>query len=586
MDESRDPKPTHLREMFVVLEPFQTRIGELSSALSKITTAATEGPLMRSVRMFYRRDTDVALMSIVFDRRTLTQTKLDWIVAELHASSLPILDPHRLSASDRSAFYDRYLPLYVVRVERSSPGLALDELGRLLGLSTAPTPVAEAPEAFGATVAYRPNQRAALLTAGLPTPKPTVQRDPQQPLSPYSPTGRRLGSETDSDKDTIRRTASRRVVERLGSQPPLEDAIEDHDSFANESVAEAHGKKKRIRIDQTVPGTANAVERSRASQPIAVEPAFEEPPIRVRFLRGEKWSVGRLRCLDLTSAHIAVSSPPRVNDEVHISISLDELCVVLRGHVREVNARSSGTAGFTVDFVPDTPSRKQLASLLRRAKDSGVQLEPPPARQSMRYPLAWPVSLHTPLGMASATALDISRDGMFLAMSAPIAGPELKLSLELDEPGVRITGIARIARRVSSEEASARGLERGIGVEITSMSDGDRLLYVSFLERVAQRTIRQVMVAAPPSRATQLVKSLSAAGYVVTSGSDPRVLVRLAEFDGTPPDIAIFDDALGDGEEARWLRQVLKGKGVPCVAISRESGDRARSAVDAVLEVD
>jgi DNA-binding response OmpR family regulator len=123
-------------------------------------------------------------------------------------------------------------------------------------------------------------------------------------------------------------------------------------------------------------------------------------------------------------------------------------------------------------------------------------------------------------------------------------------------------------------------------VEITSMNDSDRLLYVSFLERVAQRTVRQVIVAATPSRATQLVKSLSAAGYVVTSGSDPRMLVRLAELDGTPPDIAVFDDALGDGEESRWLRQVLKGRGVPCVAISRESGERARSAVDAMLDVD
>jgi hypothetical protein len=577
MDDRRDIDPSHVRELFVVLEPFQPRVDEISSALSSLTTAASEGPLMRSVRLFYRRDTDVALLSIVFDRRTLTQTKLDWVLSEIQASSLQVLDPYRLAPGDREAFYARYLPLYATRVEQSSPGLALAALGRKLGLMH-PTP-----DPIDQTASYKPNQRAALLTAGGKTPPPIAR------LSPITSSGRRLGSEADSNNETIQRPDVRRVAARLGSQPPLEDAAFDDASFADDETPKPRGKRKRKRLDRTIPGTANAYARTRASAPIAVEPAFEEPPIRVRFLRGEKWSVGRLRSLDLTSAHIAASSPPRVNDDVHISISLDELCVVARGSVREVSSQNdgtSGTAGFTVDFVPDATTRKQLAALLRRAKDSGVELEPPPARRSMRYPVSWPVTLQTPLGQVAATALDISRDGMFLSPKSPISGTDFEISLELDEPGVRVSAVVRIARRVSAEEATARGLEAGIGVELTEMSSGDRLLYVSFLERVAQRTVRQVMVAATPSRATQLVQSLTAAGYVVTSGSDPRVLVRLAELDGTPPDIAVFDDALGDGEESRWLRQVLQGRGVPCVAISRESGDRARSAVDAVLEVD
>jgi len=125
-------------DLFIVLEPFRTGFADFVRALEPLSSS-TDGPPLGSSDVYYRADTDIALLTIRLDRHGLTPQKLAWLTSVAARADLPVLDPSRLGFSDRRAFYEDYLPNYRVRVEaRGGPQEALEELARLLALPDAP----------------------------------------------------------------------------------------------------------------------------------------------------------------------------------------------------------------------------------------------------------------------------------------------------------------------------------------------------------------------------------------------------------------------------------------------------------------
>ena len=95
-----------LCELFVVLEPFRAGFADFVRALEPLNEAAAEGPFLQSADVYYRADTDVALLAIRFDERSTTPQKLRWLGSVASRADLPVLDPARLGITDRRAFYE------------------------------------------------------------------------------------------------------------------------------------------------------------------------------------------------------------------------------------------------------------------------------------------------------------------------------------------------------------------------------------------------------------------------------------------------------------------------------------------------
>jgi hypothetical protein len=132
-------------ELFFVLEPLSARARDLVTALRPL--AEPTAPEVRGVDVYYRAASDVALLAIRYDERTLTRERLSWIIDLASGAGIPLLDPARMTEPDRRNFYRTYLPGYEVHVE-NGPGVfealvALAErtgLGALAELPRFPSP--------------------------------------------------------------------------------------------------------------------------------------------------------------------------------------------------------------------------------------------------------------------------------------------------------------------------------------------------------------------------------------------------------------------------------------------------------------
>jgi hypothetical protein len=156
------------------------------------------------------------------------------------------------------------------------------------------------------------------------------------------------------------------------------------------------------------------------------------------------------------------------------------------------------------------------------------------------------------------------------------------IPIDVGDPPIEVR--ARVARSVTPNDALARGLSPGFGLEIIDMSDGDRVRWQRFLSRVERRSVRSVLVGAAPTRLEALSRALADAGYAVASSADPGTLIRMADT-GQVPDVAVIDDSLLElGVSATWLEQQFTARGVPCITIHGEPL-RARMVVDRLLAV-
>jgi hypothetical protein len=222
--------------------------------------------------------------------------------------------------------------------------------------------------------------------------------------------------------------------------------------------------------------------------------AVPEHTVKVRFLRGGAWSHARLRSLSARGAYLVTGAPPRLHDDVHVALDLGDLSAVVRGNVYHVttarDAMETGSSGFAVRFpVEPGPMRDRLVELLHRARAEGVVIKPPPSRTSVRFPVRWPVELRGADG-TYGDALDVSLGGLFISPLAPLREGMVTAVVPLDvgDPPIELT--ARVARTISTFDATTRGLTAGYGLEIVDMSEGDRVRWSRFLARVERRSAR------------------------------------------------------------------------------------------------
>ena len=557
-----------LCELFVVLEPFRVGFAEFVRALEPLNEAAAEGPFLQSAEVYYRADTDVALLAIRFDERSTNPQKLRWLGSVASRADLPVLDPARLGITDRRAFYEEYLPTYRIKVEGTTDGPreALEELARLLALPDAPSARPSRPQR-------------------LPVGSTTARQPP--PAEPANKNRAAQGSQPDGRY-----------------QFDSHDRVEVAPSAARYAAAARAAAGKVVKDDSqrrlTVPSSpralANPVPPAQPFEPVRIrppsDPGLASPAVNVRFLRGDSWVPARLRSLSLKGAKLAAAAPPRQGDRVQLVFGYDALGAVVGCEVTRVvtaaDALGSGEPiGFEVSFGQlSGETRAQVILILRRAMEAGISIKPPPARAAVRFPVHWPTRVITSWGELSAAALDISKSGLFLAPSAPIGSTELTFQMPLDHAAPPLSGRAAIAREVSDEMASERGLSRGYGVRILDFTGNDGPRYEAFLDRVRHRTEKRLMVGARGVRAQDLSRGLGAAGYTVRASGDMRALIDRLESEPHPPDAALVHAPLFDRDpDAQTLRRALHARQVPCVTVGDESAQRARTVVDHLLGI-
>lgn len=518
-----------LYELFFVLASVRARHGELSRSLDALDRA--DAPGLRGVDLYYRAASDVALLALRYDERSFTRERLAWVADLGHGLGVPLLDPTRMADADRQAFYRAYLPTYEQRVEdQESVGRAMITLGERLS-GRAPSPPLAGPT---------PAQ-----------PRPPTGRGPLGKLAPghASPQARQALPLAEQA-----RIARQQATARASTRAPTVPALG------------AYAARRRVITSPT-------------------------PEIDVRFLRGGQWTLARLRALSVKGAYLVTGAPPRTDDEVHVALGFRDHGALLRGTVYHVtsaaDALTTGSTGFALRFPNDSSAgRRQLVDLLTAARAAGVTIKPPPARHAVRFPVCWPVQIG--LGDASlhGEALDVSTGGLFVAAgdSARIAvGDEVSLAIPLEQDEA-VTMRARVARALSSDTASARGVRGGFGLELTEVSELDRRQWIGFLDRVRRRTERRVVVGASPARIDELSAALAASGYAVTAGSDPSVLMHVAELDSRLPDAVVIEAGLAAQGPDHWLEQVFSARNVPCVTV-RGDGRRTRCVVDRLLQV-
>ncbi len=173
--------PTY--ELFFILESFQACFAEYVSALRPLADGL--GLELLGCDVYYREDTDVALLALRFDERELDAERLSWILDFAGGAGLAALDPAMLPDEDRRRFYQRYLEEYPMRAEnRDTPENALHSVAENLGLRV-PNPRRLTPRVVRTpSRSDSARRRAAKRDQSRTDQMPTVERAASPPLSP------------------------------------------------------------------------------------------------------------------------------------------------------------------------------------------------------------------------------------------------------------------------------------------------------------------------------------------------------------------------------------------------------------------
>ncbi|MBP6837730.1 MAG: PilZ domain-containing protein [Kofleriaceae bacterium] len=311
--------------------------------------------------------------------------------------------------------------------------------------------------------------------------------------------------------------------------------------------------------------------------------------VDVRYLRSGRWAPARLRAISLKGAYLITGGLLRVGDNAHLALAFGAHGVLVRGRVFHVTSAddiaSTGMSGFAVRFELDDTARTTLTALLTAAKEAGVTLVAPPPRAAIRLPVAWPLKLAASSGRVVGQALDVSAEGMFVRADRVLpVGSSLDFSIVLDDGGSPVAGRCHVVREINASDGKRRGLSAGYGVHIDEMGDDHRGRWRSFLGRVRARVDKRVIVGASPARVSELAEVLSAAGYAVVSGTDPGSLIRVTDGEVRPPDAALIDGDLADGQDPSLLEGLFRRRQVP-VLLFRGDARRARPLIDQALRV-
>ena len=228
-----------------------------------------------------------------------------------------------------------------------------------------------------------------------------------------------------------------------------------------------------------------------SSPPDAGPPPCDRVALDVRFRRGETWQLGRVCSFSTGGLYVATSVPPPLGATVEVELAIEEQRLHSRVVVAQTTAASSsqaaaiGAAGFGARFAPSSDEeRTALEHLLALAHTAGPLVAQPPRRRGPRFPTTLPVEASIMGRKLVTTALDVSREGLFVAASIPPYRRNLELSVVLPDAPEPLTIQGRLVRVLSAEEAEPRRLTAGFGVEVQGMGEGERARWRRHVERV------------------------------------------------------------------------------------------------------
>ncbi len=555
-------------ELFLVLEPLSPAFDEVFAAIAPLGELPTAA-LLR-VDIYYRSETDVALLGLRFDPDAFAAGVRHQTLRSASSIGLSVLEPSQLDEHDRRTFFDLYLAEYDIRLQDcGSAPEALAELGIALGLVSPLEDASTCQRMLKADVGAEADSPTAGVLVQPPGALLTHTVFPSTTPAPVTRETRRLGSISPSEP-----SPDASLLQNVPAAP-TDAALPPREGAAGSSAR-----------------TGTLIGRRDDGLRPPPSPAFSDPGrIDVRFLRGGQWVPARLRSLSARGAYLVTGAPPRLADAVHVALGFGQWGAMVRGLVHHVttaeDAATTGSSGFAVRFPQDdTPARRQLIELLRRAREAGVTIKPPPPRGAVRFPVLWPIRVGSGAAGFAADALDLSASGMFLAASRVLDDRELRFRLPLENGDAPICGCARIMRHLDDEAAAERGLRSGFGVHIVELGGRDERRYRELLDRIRRRTDKCVVVGASAEYLNALVDGLTAVGYSVTASSDPGVLVRLADLEPRGPDVAIIDKSMSShGLQGDWLEQVFTSRDVPCVTVGGQPMTRTRAVIDGLLRV-
>jgi hypothetical protein len=588
------------QELFLVIQGLSDQLDTLLPRLRALSQAPEAGLLM-GVDALYRADKDLALLCLRFDD-ALEARQRRRLIRLASQGGVPVLDPLRLSASDKDLFYQRHLRRYAVRIDdKKSPNSAIDALGQLLGLielrasSESEATTGEMGAQRGHTDIPAPRHRLVLapLRNGALGSESDV-RGPQADFADESTETLDPPLAIDLDGMDLGPAGNRgaKAAPRAKTAPP-----------APQRRAGGKGKVVSARLATVPARPLHRPPQPTSSQPMATlrRPRATSAPgpaitqgtsndvLRVRFARGDQWKPARLRNLSLKQIRLAASSAPPLTSAVRVDITLGKLAVTLPGIVVEVvNTESSidGSTSFRVELGNVGRAKLDLlAAILRRAQADGLELSPPPARKSRRFAVSWPIAVISEGQRFNAAALDVSAQGLFLATKALIQARQVVFGIPLDTGEPIVRGRARVAREVTQEMADERQLERGYGLQFEALADDDLRRYEEFLVRVQQRSQLHVVVAGSSMASGALADCFQAAGYAVTRAASVVKFEATSKWDKGRPDIAVLDQSdLASGLREQFEER-FEAHGIPMLHLHGHAPPKARQALDLRLSV-
>ena len=568
------PSAIVLSELFLSINDFSSRATRLCESLEvvdqQILSLAAQG--------YYCEADDHALIVLVVDESRTSRFTLSNLTSTLHGLAVDCFELAALSIPERDHLQQIELPRYTIQVHAAESAVAAaTDLARNLQKSPkkAWAPARSVDRSAQDSVgSYSHVRKKTTITTvhGAVVQTAAVAKDivtessQQHQQRKHSTTADLNGRSSWGAADTHGlRSKSAKPKPRT---PPKSQAARAgvHPSISAVSATVTPGR--RIANGSALPSTefdsGESLDRLHAR-------GTETPVLRIRFLRGERWLPGRVRYVSNREIRVASGAPLRLGDSAILGLSFgcDELFVT--GTVCDVQSVDDSDAeqspGFSVSFTLLTESKStQLVKLLRRARDAGVSLSPPPARGAPRFPVSWPIVVSsatgTDDGAQRALAMDISWSGLYIDRILPV-GSELQLAIPLDTSGQAVRCRARVVRTVSEDKARDLQTIAGSGVILTHFGPRDSDRYQGFLDRIKFRCQRRVVVVASANRALGLSRALAAAGYAVTSSTDPQALAELADREPRPPDIAIIDESLAGVLEGQMLRAMFRRRNGP-----------------------
>lgn len=323
------------------------------------------------------------------------------------------------------------------------------------------------------------------------------------------------------------------------------------------------------------------------------------PNLLVRFRRGDDWLGGRLCSAGVNGVFIATDTPARLGKLVELELTLDEEGawraaglmspeLRLRGVVAMSRvAGNRAPAGFATHLrYTNHRQRREMVVMLQAARGR-AKLKPPPQRAEARYPISWPVLITVGDKRCRMSALDISFSGMFVGGAAPLPahGKHLQVTFSLDRDGPPIRALTQVTRLVPRDLARRRKLRRGMGLQFCALRGPDQRAYHEFVDRVAHRTRKHVVVAAEGIRLAHLMSELAAVGYAVSSVTNATSLFRVCNDERNSPDLVIFDGGFREVYESavEHARGLLTSHLVASADYDEVFAGPIRALADAIL---